>query len=524
MMKQTRDERRHGPVGPEVRDTARQGLRSIFSTGRGPNPLRRSQVSMGLRGALVFQICGLGLSLIGCGGENDAESDTPSILDELGRLEGVTVQEDEDAAFAAHRVFRLRIRQPLDHDDPAAGDFTQHVVLTHRDREAPVVLATNGYFLQYYWRYPFFGSIEVAEVQLLEPTGILGANQIEVEHRYYGESKPRQGRPADAEYYRYLSVEQSAQDLHRIVETLKAVYPGRWLSTGVSKGGKTALIHRKYYPDDVYATVAYVAPASLGLQDERYARFLENVGSQECREALASFQRGALATRDAVVPVLRSALEEMEISLSHEDVDRRWESAVVNAAFEFWQYLGRNACDEVPRGDASVSSLVAFIDRISPIQLWAPEVSELFDPYRRQVVTELGYPAVPVDHLAGQLRYWEDFDDDELAGFDPLPMRAVVDWVASSAERTLLIYGGDDPWTAGAFEVPASGDNHRWTIPEAVHDVDFNRSGQAIENTLIERLAEWMGHPVDPGTTRRDLRSVSQPWRTPPMRLSVIGR
>ena len=46
------------------------------------------------------------------------------------------------------------------------------------------------------------------------------------------------------------------QRLRRIFEALGALFPAPWVNTGHSKGGMTALFHRRYFPCDVAATAA----------------------------------------------------------------------------------------------------------------------------------------------------------------------------------------------------------------------------------------------------------------------------
>ena len=70
-----------------------------------------------------------------------------------------------------------------------------------------------------------------------------------------------------------------AADEHAIVTALKTIYTGPYLSTGASKGGMTAVFYRRFYPDDVVGTVPYVAPLSFAAPDERYAAFLDSVGT-----------------------------------------------------------------------------------------------------------------------------------------------------------------------------------------------------------------------------------------------------
>jgi hypothetical protein len=47
-----------------------------------------------------------------------------------------------------------------------------------------------------------------------------------------------------------------------MVTALRWAFPGKWINAGESKGGVTSVLHRRFYPCDVEATVAYVAPIS----------------------------------------------------------------------------------------------------------------------------------------------------------------------------------------------------------------------------------------------------------------------
>ena len=98
-------------------------------------------------------------------------------------------------------------------------------------------------------------------------------------------SSPRRGprRPTG----RKLNIWQAATDHHRIVEALKPLYAGKWISTGASKGGMTSIYHRRFYPGDVDGTVAYVAPNDVvNGEDSAYDRFFR-------RSAPPAVPRGA---------------------------------------------------------------------------------------------------------------------------------------------------------------------------------------------------------------------------------------
>src|SRR5690606_2644245 len=89
------------------------------------------------------------------------------------------------------------------------------------------------------------------------------------------------------------------------------IYRGKWLTTGASKGGMTSLFHRRFFPNDVDATVAYVAPIdypedAVQSPTNRYIMFLENVGSDPaCRQKLKDFQNTVLARREAMKTRMR---------------------------------------------------------------------------------------------------------------------------------------------------------------------------------------------------------------------------
>ena len=101
--------------------------------------------------------------------------------------------------------YMLMVPQAIDHKDPSKGMFTQRVYVLFRDKDAPVVLTTEGYQAGY------GGFIQYKN----ELDNYLGANEVLVEHRYFGTSSP------DSLDWQYMTVEQAANDHHRVVELLK---------------------------------------------------------------------------------------------------------------------------------------------------------------------------------------------------------------------------------------------------------------------------------------------------------------
>lgn len=215
--------------------------------------------------------------LISCKTDQTDNGSTTDILEKLQTLTGITVTEMTPSSGYS-RAFQIEITQPVDHNNPAGQTFTQRLYLHHADESLPVIFNTNGY--------------NARSTYIHELAGIITANHICAEHRYFPDARPN---PVD---WKYLTVGQAASDHHHIVELFKTIYQGQWITTGISKSGVTALIHRRFYPNDVDATVAYVAPFCLGVEDPRYDDFLLNqVSTAACRKKNHRFPETAVGKK-----------------------------------------------------------------------------------------------------------------------------------------------------------------------------------------------------------------------------------
>ena len=213
--------------------------------------------------------------------------DVLDIADQLKAIPGMTVTEQELTIEGA-RVFALTLDQPSNHDQPSGPHFQQRLTLVHRSKTAPMVITTSGYGLD-------------EEVWEEEPTLVLGSNQISFEHRYFSPSRPAMPEWKD------VTIRQAAADQHHIIDVFRPIYGGRWISTGISKGGETVLFHRRFYPSDVDGTVSYSGPLVHGLEDKRFTEFLRKVGPETCRTRLDAFQREALQRRTELVALLKTS-------------------------------------------------------------------------------------------------------------------------------------------------------------------------------------------------------------------------
>ena len=190
----------------------------------------------------------------------------------LEGLKGISGIEKLESDHYAEK-YLVRITQPVDHKNPAAGTFTQRVIVAHVGFDRPTILVTEGYGAAYALN-PRYQE---------ELSKLLDANMVFVEYRYFLESTPT---PCNWEY---LTAENSAYDLHNVNQTFRELYTGKWVSTGISKGGQTTCLYRAWFPDDVDFSVPYVAPLNRGVEDGRHEPFLRKVGTKKDRQKIEGY-------------------------------------------------------------------------------------------------------------------------------------------------------------------------------------------------------------------------------------------
>ncbi|MDX6252548.1 MAG: hypothetical protein QOF10_5908 [Kribbellaceae bacterium] len=296
----------------------------------------------------------------------------------LATIPGLRIE--SSSVVGGKPFFVLRYTQPADHKKPNGAKFEQRVTLWHRGFDRPTVLHTTGY-----------GGVGGAFTS--EPTRLVDGNQLNVEQRFFNSSTP-----AGPDWSK-LNIWQAASDHHRIVQAFKkALYSGKWVSTGASKGGMTSVYHRRFYPDDVDATVAYVAPQDVDNRRDSYVGFIQDAGTDpQCNLALRNLQRNALLRRPAMVAKLAeyAAQNGLTYESTFGSVDRAFEAAVLDTPFAFWQYSTQASCPLVPgSATATDQQLFEFIDRISGWSFYSDEGTASFLPYYFQATQQLNWPDV----------------------------------------------------------------------------------------------------------------------------------
>ncbi|PSK98005.1 PS-10 peptidase S37 [Murinocardiopsis flavida] len=415
-----------------------------------------------------------------------APAQPDDIRDRLTEIPGLTVVEEKPTE-PGFRYFVLAYTQPADHDDPDGGSFEQRLTLLHRGFDRPTVLQTSGYGV---------GTTPSRS----EPTRLVDGNQVSTEQRFFGPSRPD---PTD---WDDLDIEQAAADHHRIVDAIDAIYTGAWLSTGGSKGGMTSVYHRRFYPDDVNGTVAYVAPHdNIDREDRAYIDFFDTVGDDPaCQQDLEAVQRTALERRGELVDHYEGLAADNGWTFDRTigSSDRAFEMLVLDTAYIFWQYTGMAGCGEVPAADAPTAEIAAFLDNAVGFEPYTDQGTLPYVPYYYQAVNQLGTPSVPTSHLKGLLRYKglyqaRSYLPDELADVrhDNRAMPDIDRWVRKSGTEMLFVDGEYDPWSAEPF-TPGSApgqDSHRYVAPGGTHGSTIAALSGPDREAATATVRRWAG-------------------------------
>jgi hypothetical protein len=407
-----------------------------------------------------------------CRGQ-DQES-PPDLFQRLKALPGISAKIIE-ALPGFREGFELAVVQPLDHANPQGPKFTQRVFLSHRHSSRPTVLETEGY--------------GVSWPKERELAKVLAANQVIVEHRYYESSKPNPVR------WEYLTSWQAASDHHRIVELLKAIYPGKWISSGRSKGGMAALFHRAYYPDDVGATVVYVAPIMLGPIDPRFEAYMNSLGDEPTRERIRLFQRTCLERRSELLPLLKewSAARKLTFALPMEDV---FERAIVEFPFSFWS--GNRRGPEIPQPGAPKERLFGLLSSLFT-RFTERQMAYHAGLYYQQF-TELGYQAYPTSHLRDLLQSVKDPDfsiyvpqEARNATFRKEVMPSILDYLRNEGRNIIYLYGEYDIWTSCAVEPTGKTNALQFIARDKGHQFDIKDLEEPEREQIYAALENWLG-------------------------------
>lgn len=446
-------------------------------------------------------------------------------LTDLENVTSVTRMESNDFK----EKYLITVRQMVNPKSIRDGFFDQRVFVMHVGFDRPTVLVTEGYGADY------ASSPRYRE----ELSRLLDANLIVVEHRYFSKSTPQ------PRVWKYLNADLAMNDVHIVRELFRDIYPGKWIDTGISKGGQTALMYRSYYPDDVDITVSYVGPLCRGAEDGRHEPFIaQKVGSAADRERVLNFQKELLIRKDSLMKPFTKFCNDadMKFTLPLSDI---YDYAVLEYSFAFWQW--GTPVDKIPSPSAPDSLQFAhFIAVASPDYLMRETPTQAFFIQAAQELGYYGYDTAPFRFKVERTRFVPDgptklkmaakkrerqkargkevvFDSTAVAGkwvtqkmpamdlksakgymkdlflpdfykprFNTALYKKMSDFVKNSDAKMVFIYGEWDPWSAAAVPNPNKPNVLYYVQPGGSHSTRIGTLPEAMRQELMQQLNAWL--------------------------------
>lgn len=410
--------------------------------------------------------------------------------------------------------------QLIDHNHPEKGTFKQKAVLRYVGPEAPTVLHTQGYET----------TDTLAYLTVPSLVHLLNANFIELEYRYFGDSQPQ---PLDNIDFTYLDSEQASDDLHALVTAMKATgrFPGKWISSGVSKNGYTTALYAYYSSkkgyDDIDLYVPVAAPFNEELTDKRLSVYMMEKSTAfdpKSAEKLKAFGRAICSDTPLakyLIKCFRSEYAEELAGLkgtgmSEEQIDLY---ALSNYIIMYQYFLQRKLMyfpvrqwtDLIP--DTTGQTQVEFAEQFIKMDekafsdylkkqngtvTRAPYTEEQLIEMRKkdvtfafqiQVAKEIGTLAYVFDFMKGCPYFSQQFVDaivkENYLPTGSLPAYAsqysnalVLDFLNNFLPTTkmkmVFVYGEQDPITGSAIPDPTNPNVKKITVPKGCHNDYFD--------------------------------------------------
>jgi hypothetical protein len=381
--------------------------------------------------------------------------------------------------------YELKIRQPLDHAHLEKGYFFQSAVLTHKGFSRPVVMETEGYEMHY-------GGNEIEK--------ILDANNLNIEHRYFGNSKP------DSLQWEYLTFEQVVADLHHVNQLFRNIYRTKWISTGISRGGQTAIYYKRFYPDDVEVAIPYVAPVPNSLADKRIYHFLDTIGSAGCRMKIFNVQKFLLEHEGEAIDKLKWYAKGKGLTFDYfGSLGKAFEMWVLEYPFAFWQ-IGYTPCEKIPVNKSVDDYLEHLIIGVGGIEFLSDKSINDWVAHHYMARAQMGYYSYDLSRFRKHLRYFKGENPSAALvptslpnkPFDSTFTQGVLRWLDEKGNNILYIYGSSDTWSAARVIVSGNVNSKSFLISGANHfEARVKKMPREMQIDFAESLKKMLDINVD---------------------------
>lgn len=415
-----------------------------------------------------------------------AQTDSTLFMKQLCALDCVSeVHPLETTCFKEKYV--LKMEQQVDWKTSAKGTFGERIFVGMKGLDKPTVIVTEGYSASY-------GLNPGYEEEL---SRLFDANVVLCEYRYFSQSVPV---PTN---WDYMTVDNSLADYHHVRQVFGQLFKGKWISTGISKGGQTTMFYRATYPDDVDVSVSYVAPLNRAVEDGRHEKFLANkVGTKEERKVIRQAMQELMRRKPELMKLFHAYCEENDYQflMSEEDV---YDYCVLEFPFALWQW--GTPVSSIPELTSDEDDEVWFdcLMKVSSPDYFA--YPSQYMPFDVQAAKELGYYGYSLKPIKkwtslkstkGYLKKMWLPDSLRKYDFDPALYKRTVKYLKKEDPKHIFIYGEIDPWSSSGvctwLNCKKKKNMRVYVQPRGSHKARINNMPERMKTEIINRLTNWL--------------------------------
>ena len=456
-------------------------------------------------------------------GTPSAKPVTDTLIPKLLALKGVrsvlSLKLDKTNEYFEKKYIVI-FNQPLDWNNPSKGTFPQRVEIGIRKDAKVNAMQTNGYLLN-----DILNSKVLIGDDAPEIVKILDANFINVEHRFFGKSCPKDLSFNDTKYWEYMTAENSAKDFHSVYTALSGILGDDWISFGASRGGLMTNLYGYYYPDDMRAYVSYVAPCSTELNDERMYDFVYTeigditYGKEQAklmRDTVTAFQVELMKNKKELLDIYPETLTTYMFR-DYTTLTRLFDVNVLEFAIQFWQY-GNSTIDELNQimnlpdsnsdeHKAKLEQELNLLVKVMDPDEWA--CNSPFWPYYVSVAIDEGLYHYNFSYLRNALKkagiesnlsitpdeeptLLENLmftkEQKDLLNYNNSISTSMIESMKTTKANHIWIYGATDPWYGLRMPEPDNPNIKIFIHPTAPHSANILTMPEETKNEIIEIL------------------------------------
>jgi len=424
------------------------------------------------------------LSLVSCKATQNIS--TPKVIKEisnfekLASIENVVSIEKRKQTSHFNENYEIWFEQPIDHNDASKGTFNQRVFLGFESPSLPVIVELRGYGI---------GTERAGELATH-----YSANQLTIEHRYFNNSRP------NTIDWNTLTIENAAKDQTAIINSIRNVlYPkAKFITTGISKGCQTTMAHRRFFPNNVDASVCYVGPLNYKREDPRVYQFLKTVANQEDRNKVAAFQELCFKNRASLLQMMKDEALNKDMSWEF-GVEKAIDYTILEYSFAFWQW--GISLENIPNQEVSLETIYTHLIDVVGYGFFEERAVNNLQPYFWAALTQqgiYGYETAPFkNYLNTEAIYKFDwaFPEGVSKSFELKPMQEIKSFLDNSAEKMLFIYGEYDAWSATAVELSNTAQKrelYKFVKPKGDHKTRIKSFTTTNQKSIYDIIDKWI--------------------------------